>query len=289
MDRETLQQRLGAYKWWQTVELPEGMSTPGNPTVRPVNDKVVEAMRSLSFTGKRVLEIGCRDGLFSFEAERLGAREVIGIDHILSRGAIDLLIPALSSKVQMVELNMFDPRLSTYGKFDIVIFAGVLYHLRYPFWAFKVIRDLLVDGGKMVLETACFQSDDPSPLLYCPSPKDSPYEPTSVTFFNERGIRDALESMGFGVGSLEWVGNKGVPERTQIKNRALQVAAGVTRLLGSLGFRTRFTDEQILGPADARLDRKWIGRVVSVSTAGDASGGADVSTYWDRVPTGREN
>ena len=91
-----------------------------------------------------------------------------------------MLIPALNSKVKMVELNLFDLSPERFGKFDVIIFAGVLYHLRYPFWALRIIRDMLVEGGVLVLETACFQSSDRSPMVYCPVGEESPYEPTSA-------------------------------------------------------------------------------------------------------------
>ena len=39
----------------------------------------------------------------------------------------------------MYQKNLYDLKEEDYGKFDIIIFAGVLYHLRYPFQALKSI------------------------------------------------------------------------------------------------------------------------------------------------------
>src|SRR5215475_6041595 len=120
MDVNALTNKLAEYEWWQTIPIEDGKTfTPGNPVIRPINDKVLEELKRLRIAGKRVLEVGCRDGLFCFESERLGAREVIGIDHILSRGATELLIPAFKSKVRMVELNLFDLKPETLGRFDL--------------------------------------------------------------------------------------------------------------------------------------------------------------------------
>ena len=58
--------------------------------------------------GKRVLDIGCRDGIYSFEAEKMGAKEVIGIDNDISKPALEFLIPYFNSKVKMFEMNLFD-------------------------------------------------------------------------------------------------------------------------------------------------------------------------------------
>ncbi len=56
--------------------------------------------------------------------------EVIGIDNDLSAGAVEVLLPYFKSKVQMHQFNLYDLTPETFGKFGIVIFPGVLYHLR---------------------------------------------------------------------------------------------------------------------------------------------------------------
>jgi SAM-dependent methyltransferase len=284
MDPEALKKRVADYEWWQTIDLGGGVQTPGNPAVRIVNDRVLEVLRQVPMAGKTVLEIGCRDGLFCFEAERLGAREVTGIDIALSKGAQELLIPALQSKLKMLELNMLELTPEKFGKFDVIVFAGVLYHLRYPMWALRIIRDMLVDGGTLILETACFVSDDPSPLLYCPIEGDSPYEPTSVTFFNERGLRDTLRSLGFAVDSFEWaVDPPAASKGSSLKRGALQVARGLTQMLGGLGLQSSLLDAQVNEKVNTRLDRKVIYRgIVRCALARTAD--ASVTAYWERVP-----
>jgi SAM-dependent methyltransferase len=151
--------------------------------------------------------VGCRDGLFAFEAERLGAREVVAIDNDLSRGAVELLVPFLRSRVRMRELNLLDLRPETFGTFDVIVFPGVLYHLRYPFWALKILRDLLPEGGHLVLETAVFLDDNRHAVLRCPVGADSPYEASSCTFFNRKGLTDTLGSLGLLPVSFEYLGN----------------------------------------------------------------------------------
>src|SRR5262249_7329636 len=150
-----------------------------------------------------VLDIGCRDGLFSFEAEKMGAAEVIGIDNDPSVAAIRFLIPYFKSKVQMHELNVYDLLPTTFGKFDVVIFSGVLYHLRYPFWGLKLVRDVVKDGGTLLLETAVYVDDNKYPLLFCPVGAESPYEPTSCTFFNTKALTDTLYSLGLTVRKID--------------------------------------------------------------------------------------
>src|SRR5262249_10644037 len=151
-------------------------------------------------------DIGCRDGLFSLRAEARGAAEVIGIDNDLSVGAREVVLPYLCSKVRLFAMNLFDLRPETFGSFDGVIFSGVLYHLRFPFWGLKLIRDVMQPGGWLLLETAIYREHEDLPLLYCPIEDESPYEPTSVTFFNMKGLTDTLSSLGIVVQRVEFLG-----------------------------------------------------------------------------------
>lgn len=203
MDRATLEQRLGEHRFWHRIDLGDGVVTDGVAPL-PSRRLILEAIRSLPLDGKRVLDVGCRDGLYSFEAERLGAREVIGIDNCVSRGAVEVLIPHLRSTVRMHELNVHDLRRETFGPFDVVIFAGVLYHLRYPFQALKVLADVVPAGGRLILETAILRAWERHSMLYCPTESEGPYEPTSVTFYNRRGLERTLASFGFAVDSVRF-------------------------------------------------------------------------------------
>src|SRR5262245_48823069 len=105
MDAKEVLSRLRDYPFYHTIKLTEDMSTPGWPVVIPIVNLTLQALEGLDFKDKRVLDVGCRDGLFAFEAERRGAREILAIDNDVSRGAVELLIPFLHSRVRMVEMN----------------------------------------------------------------------------------------------------------------------------------------------------------------------------------------
>jgi SAM-dependent methyltransferase len=208
--------------FYHTVQLTPTLSTPGWPVVVPIVEMTRRVMQRIDFRGKRVLDIGCRDGLFCFEAERLGAAEVIGIDNDLAPGVPEFLTRVLRSTARIEPFNLFDLRPDSFGLFDVVIFPGVLYHLRHPFWALKLVQDVMADGATLVLETALLADENRHALLYCPTGAEGPYgDPTSVTFFNRKGLFDTLESMGFEVGSFECL-NKfqaspgGIPDKPLI-------------------------------------------------------------------------
>jgi tRNA (mo5U34)-methyltransferase len=118
---------------------------------------IVEAFANLNFAGAKVLDIGCWDGLWSFEAEKRGAREVYATDLLSQRhGTSETLLlarEALGSRIQ------YYPSLSAYEiesvgvrDFDIVLFSGVYYHLKHPLRALAGIRKVMASGGTLLIE-----------------------------------------------------------------------------------------------------------------------------------------
>jgi tRNA (mo5U34)-methyltransferase len=99
--------------------------------------------------GATVLDIGCNGGFFSLEMKRRGADRVLGID------IDDVYLSQARFAADVAELDVEFRRLSVYDvgalreRFDIVLFIGVLYHLRHPLLALDlihehVVRDLLI-------------------------------------------------------------------------------------------------------------------------------------------------
>jgi 2-polyprenyl-3-methyl-5-hydroxy-6-metoxy-1,4-benzoquinol methylase len=209
MNENEIRQAMSRYKFYHVIQLTDNIATPGNTSYVPTQNLCMKYLKSLDMKGKRVLDIGCRDGLFSFAAESMGAAEVIGIDNDLSKPATEFLIPFFNSKIKMEQMNLYDLKPDTFGLFDVVIFPGVLYHLRYPFWGLKVIRDVLRVGGHLLIETAIWQGERNNAMLFCPIGEESPYESTSCTFFNEKGLVDTLKSMGFKTVSIEYLKRAG--------------------------------------------------------------------------------
>ncbi len=92
-------------------------------------------------TGKTVLDIGCNAGFYSFEMKRRGAERVLGLDYderYLAQARF--VAEALHLDVEFRQLSVYDvPQLRE--KFDVVLFMGVLYHLRHPLLALDLIRE----------------------------------------------------------------------------------------------------------------------------------------------------
>jgi tRNA (mo5U34)-methyltransferase len=154
MTRDEKLERITARQWYHSIEIEPGMVTPG---VHPLAElrQVLEYLKlPPRLDGLRVLDIGAWDGFFSFEAERRGARRVVAYDVTpADYFGFSTARDVLGSRVEYVQGSVYELTRETVGAFDLVLFAGVFYHLRYPLLALDRIHD--VCDGYMVLETHC--------------------------------------------------------------------------------------------------------------------------------------
>ncbi|MBL6082236.1 TIGR04290 family methyltransferase [Belnapia sp. T18] len=92
-------------------------------------------------TGRSVLDIGCNGGFYSLEMKRRGASRVLGIDSdegYLAQARFAAEVSGLD--IEFRKLSVYD--VGTLGeKFDLVLFMGVLYHLRHPLLALDLIHE----------------------------------------------------------------------------------------------------------------------------------------------------
>jgi tRNA (mo5U34)-methyltransferase len=111
-------------------------------------------------TGKSVLDIGCNAGFYSFEMKRRGASRVVGIDsddRYLDQARFAAAELGYDD-IEFRNLSVYD--VAALGRrFDLVIFMGVLYHLRHPLLALDLIREH-VAGDLMLFQTMQQGTDD---------------------------------------------------------------------------------------------------------------------------------
>lgn len=140
LSKQDLQDLFSDIYWHQKWEIAPGIFTPGN---NPVAELCKYARLPQDLTGKRVLDIGAWNGCFSFECERRGAKEVVAYSlENPDVAGFNKLKAALNSQVKYIQGSVYALNPETIGKFDIVLFFGVLYHLRYPLLAIDRIRTI---------------------------------------------------------------------------------------------------------------------------------------------------
>ncbi|TMK33836.1 MAG: DUF1698 domain-containing protein [Actinobacteria bacterium] len=155
MEPEEIRRRVAEIEWYHTIDLGHGIVTPG---VDPSPSRLSRLGFPADLSGKTVLDIGAWDGFFSFELERRDAARVLAVDSFSwngpgwgSKAGFELAREVLGSKVEDREIEVLDLSPDEVGVFDVVVFAGVLYHLREPLLALEHVAS--VTGELLVVET----------------------------------------------------------------------------------------------------------------------------------------
>jgi len=134
-----------------------------------------EAHLPADLSGKSVLDIGCNAGFYSMEMKRRGAERVVGIDSD-DRYLAQARFAAQTLGYENIEfrnLSVYD--VGALGeRFDLVIFMGVLYHLRHPLLALDLIHEHV--AGDMLL----FQSMQRGSKQVMELDQDYPFEETEI-------------------------------------------------------------------------------------------------------------
>jgi tRNA (mo5U34)-methyltransferase len=151
--------------WFHNIDL-EGVATAPDhflgdyPAVKwkAFADAIPQDLR-----GRTVLDIGCNGGFYSLEMKRRGADRVLGVDFD------DSYLAQARFATDVAGLDIEFRRLSVYDvaalseRFDIVLFMGVLYHLRHPLLALDLVREHVV-GDMMVFQSMQRGSTEVEPL-----------------------------------------------------------------------------------------------------------------------------
>jgi len=135
--------------WHQRWELFDGVHLPGR---NDVGELMARCGVPEDLSGKRVLDIGAWNGGFSFECERRGASEVVAYSlENPDETGFNTLRSLLGSRVTYKVGSVYNLDTANLGVFDVVLFLGVLYHLRYPLLAADQLR--AVTKGTLHIET----------------------------------------------------------------------------------------------------------------------------------------
>lgn len=153
-----LKQRVEALApWFHNMELAPGLWTAPDHFLgdyprfkfRRFADALPEDL-----TGRTVLDIGCNAGFYAMEMARRGAARVVGIDsddRYLDQGRLAADALGFGDRVEFRRLSVYD--VAALGeRFDVVVFMGVLYHLRHPLLALDLIREH-VAGDLLLFQT----------------------------------------------------------------------------------------------------------------------------------------
>lgn len=187
LGHEELRKRVEALgPWFQNIDLGQGIHTAPDHFLGDYPAfKFARFAQVLpqDLTGKSVLDIGCNAGFYSIEMKKRGASRVLGLDsdeRYLEQAR--LVAEELGFEdIEYRNLSVYD--VGALGeKFDLVIFMGVLYHLRHPLLSLDLIREH-VAGDLMLFQTMQQGSAD---VLQVPDdhPFFQPGTSTPPTYFD---------------------------------------------------------------------------------------------------------
>ncbi|MDT0575841.1 TIGR04290 family methyltransferase [Croceicoccus sp. F390] len=175
--------------WFQNMDLGHGVHTAPDHFLGDYPGfkfrRFADALPA-DLAGGSVLDIGCNAGFYAIEMKRRGAGRVLGIDsddRYLAQAR--LASDALGfGDIEYRNHSVYD--VGALGeKFDLVIFMGVLYHLRHPLLALDLVREH-VAGDMMLFQTMQQGSDNVADV-----PADHPFHKPGTfdppEYFNDPG------------------------------------------------------------------------------------------------------
>lgn len=154
--------------WFHNLHLPNGVQTApdhyfGDFPKFKWDDIKKSIPRNLE--GWTALDIGCNAGFYSFELAKRGAT-VLGIDldpHYLRQARWAAKEMGLADKVTFKQMQVYD-LAKLKRNFDLVIFMGVFYHLRYPMLALDIVSQKV--KKMMVFQTLTMPGEE----VFTPKP-----------------------------------------------------------------------------------------------------------------------
>jgi tRNA (mo5U34)-methyltransferase len=200
LEPDALREEVNKLKWWHPIDLGHGIVTPGADV--HANARLVEIAMPADLTGRSVLDIGAWDGFFSFEAERRGARRVLATDSFCwdgggwgSKANFDLARRALRSHVEDKWIQVLDLSPEAVGVFDVVLFLGVLYHMKHPLLALERVASVTSDHLIMTTQVDLLAIKRPAMAFYPGTELND--DPTNWVGLNPAALFAMLELAGF--------------------------------------------------------------------------------------------
>jgi tRNA (mo5U34)-methyltransferase len=163
-------ERAKALRWFHSIDL-GGYVTQGEKSLARVEFEQRITFEPVDLSGATVLDIGAWSGAFSFAAKRRGATRVMATDHfawthLRGRETFDIARAASGLNIEARDIDVTDLNVTTVGKWDVVLFLGVLYHLPAPLPVLEAVAEIATDC--LIVETRTeFISRRPA-LIYHP-------------------------------------------------------------------------------------------------------------------------
>lgn len=199
-----IKDEVARHFWYHTIDLGDGIITPGVKTAELMRLESEAMFGRLDLRNKSFLDIGAWNGAFSVEAARRGAARIAALDHhtwnnpqLRGRETFDFVAKVTRNKFEAIDMDLDQPALSLsgIGRFDVVLFAGVFYHLFDPIAATREIAALT--GEVLIMETHVEEIGDGRPAMIFYPGAELSNDPTNWWGPNIACVVALLKQFGF--------------------------------------------------------------------------------------------
>lgn len=229
-----VRERIGEVPfWWHSIEVSPGIATSGQKTPGIHAHELAMLRFPDDFGGKSVLDVGGWDGFYALEAEARGAERLAVLDHFVwsidfgalsawqdshpgqegpavieesefwrpdtlpGKAGFDLVRELRASCVSEIVGDFMAIPLDEVGTWDVVLFLGVLYHLKDPLGGLR--RLAAMTGEMAIVEThAVSVGGHPEASLWAFYPnRELNNDPTNWFAPTARALEGAVRAAGF--------------------------------------------------------------------------------------------
>ena len=187
--------------WFHSYSFPDGEQVTGAKPAEVLRQEAEVIFRH-GVAGKSVLDVGAWDGFFSFEAEKRGARSVLATDHFCwsgpgwgTKAGFDYAHAKLGSQVETKDIDVPQISPETVGVFDVVLFLGVLYHVKDPLKCLEQMAS--VTGEMLIVETETALDILPWPVMRYYEGAELNNDPTNFWAPNRKCLEAMFRDVGF--------------------------------------------------------------------------------------------
>jgi len=218
----SLEDLIAKQKWFHSIDFGGGAISPGrfgrNVPPNYTLYGVFEFLRGLALKGARVVDVGTMDGLVAFIAKTAGAAQVIATDmarrETFEAGRARLNLD-IDYRVPITALEL--PNMLSEERADVVVMAGVLYHVLDPLAVMVACRQSLKLGGYAIVETMYLFDEGNARMSFNPADTTARGVDHANVFW--RPSRSALEGM-FELTGFEVISSIAVDGRIATLGRA---------------------------------------------------------------------
>jgi tRNA (mo5U34)-methyltransferase len=187
--------------WFHSIDFGSGVISEGHRPHHILMEEADFIFRDMQL-GDSVLDVGAWDGGYSFEAKRRGAGRVLATDHYCWVGdgwgkkeTFDFARATLRLDVEDAVMDVPELTVATVGRFDVVVFLGVFYHLRHPFLAMQNLSEIATKQLVVGTHLDALELERPAMVFYPGTELQG--DPTNWWGPNPRCVLDMLSVLGF--------------------------------------------------------------------------------------------